>query len=262
MRSSRLKVLHFWLDSCIVNKGEKFELEMACWMNLEGFQVVSSHFWALVCTSLTGRGHRSDQSECWTYSHVAHRSDRWCWSVWLVRAELLQLPCCQVVFCMHSSRELHWFRGSLHVCRGSSLWFFELWFGGLHSLLEHSFVSDVSSRYPCLRGPRFVFFKCSCSLPLFGFRSLVGVSFLFIFSRVTLCGCCQCTHQGGDWVPCVVRGLVDGRFLVWWVIDNVVWTNSWLSIAGAGCGLTGVGAGEEQSWKVVVSEASRCEEDK
>jgi hypothetical protein len=34
--------------------------------------------------------------------------------------------------------ELHWFRGNLHVCRGSSLWFFELWFGGLRSLLEHS----------------------------------------------------------------------------------------------------------------------------
>jgi hypothetical protein len=30
------------------------------------------------------------------------------------------------------------------------------------------------------------------------------------------------------------------------VIDNVVWTDSWLSIAGAGCGLTRVGAGEEQ----------------
>jgi hypothetical protein len=36
---------------------------------------------------------------------------------------------------------------------------FELWFGGLHSLLEHSFVLDVSSCYPCLRGPRLVFFK-------------------------------------------------------------------------------------------------------
>jgi hypothetical protein len=66
LRSSRLKVLHFWLDSCIVNKGEKFELEMACWMYLEGFQVVSSHFWALVCTGLTGRGHRSDRSEWWS----------------------------------------------------------------------------------------------------------------------------------------------------------------------------------------------------
>jgi hypothetical protein len=41
------------------------------------------------------------------------------------------------------------------------------------------------------------------------------VSFLFLFSLVTLCGCCQCTNQGGDWGPCVVRGPVDGRFLVW-----------------------------------------------
>jgi hypothetical protein len=46
------------------------------------------------------------------------------------------------------------------------------------------------------------------------------------------------------------------------VIDNVVWTDSWLSIAGAGCGLTGVGAGEEQVRKVVAGEASRCGEDK
>jgi hypothetical protein len=45
---------------------------------------------------------------------------------------------------------------------------------------------------------------------------------------------------------CVVCGSVDGRFLVWWVIDNMVWTDSWLSIAGAGCGLTVVGAGENK----------------
>jgi hypothetical protein len=64
------------------------------------------------------------------------------------------------------------------------------------------------------------------------------------------------------WGPCVVRGPVDGRFLVWWVIDNVVWTDSWLSIAGAGCSLTRVGACEEQGRKVVAGEASRCGEDK
>jgi hypothetical protein len=38
--------------------------------------------------------------------------------------------------------------------------------------------------------------------------------------------------------------------------------DSWRSIAGAGCGLTGIGAGEEQAQKVVASEAFRCEEDK
>jgi hypothetical protein len=46
------------------------------------------------------------------------------------------------------------------------------------------------------------------------------------------------------------------------VIDSVVWTDSWLSIASAGYGLTGVGAGEEQARKVVAGEASRCGEDK
>jgi hypothetical protein len=46
------------------------------------------------------------------------------------------------------------------------------------------------------------------------------------------------------------------------VIDNIVWTNSWLSIVGVGCGLTGVGAGEEQPRKVIAGEAFRCEEDK
>jgi hypothetical protein len=46
------------------------------------------------------------------------------------------------------------------------------------------------------------------------------------------------------------------------VIDNVVWTDSRLSIAGVGCGLTRVGAGEEQAQKVVAGEASRRGEDK
>jgi hypothetical protein len=46
------------------------------------------------------------------------------------------------------------------------------------------------------------------------------------------------------------------------VIDNIVWTDSWRSITGAGCGLTTVGAGEEQARKVVAGEASRCGEEK
>jgi hypothetical protein len=39
-----------------------------------------------------------------------------------------------------------------------------------------------------------------------------------------------------------------------------VWTDSWLSTAGAGCSLTGVGASEEQAREVVTGEASRCGE--
>jgi hypothetical protein len=44
------------------------------------------------------------------------------------------------------------------MCAGELFVVFELWIGGLRSLLEHSFVSDVSSRFPCLRGSR-LFFK-------------------------------------------------------------------------------------------------------
>jgi hypothetical protein len=134
LRSSRWKVLHFWLNSCFVNKGEKFELEMARWMHLECFQVVSSHFWALVCTGLTGRGHRSDRSECWSYSHVAHRSDRWCRPVWPVRVELLQLPCFQVgcLACIRPGGvalvqgELACVQGELFVVFRALVWWFAL----------------------------------------------------------------------------------------------------------------------------------------
>jgi hypothetical protein len=218
---------------------------------------------------------------------VVHRSDRLRSPVWPVRVLVLFIcwaPVWPVVltgltrqsWVVATGLFAKWFacirpggvaliQGELACVQGELFVVFELWFDGLRSLLEHSFISDVSSRCPCLRGPRLVFFKWSCFLPFLGFRSLVGVfsfiSFLFFFSQVTICVCCQCTHQGGDWGPCVVRGPEDGRFLMWWVIDNIVWTYSWLSIAGAGCGSTGVCAGEEQAWKVISGEASRCGED-
>jgi hypothetical protein len=50
-------------------------------------------------------------------------------------------------------------QGELAYVQGELFVVFELWFGGLRSLFEHSFVSDVSSRCPCLRGLRLVFFK-------------------------------------------------------------------------------------------------------
>jgi hypothetical protein len=45
--------------------------------------------------------------------------------------------------------------GGVCICVGGAL----ICFGGLCSLLEHGFVSDMSSHCPCLRGPRVVFFK-------------------------------------------------------------------------------------------------------
>jgi hypothetical protein len=50
---------------------------------------------------------------------------------------------------------------------------------------------------------------------------------------------------------------VDGRSWLWWVVNNVVWTNSWLSIAGAGCGLICVGVGEEWARKVYALQGLR-----
>jgi hypothetical protein len=50
-------------------------------------------------------------------------------------------------------------QGELAYVQGELLVVFELWIGGLRSFLEHGFVSDVSSRCPCLRGLRLVFFK-------------------------------------------------------------------------------------------------------
>jgi hypothetical protein len=58
-------------------------------------------------------------------------------------------PCCIAAL---AQWELANVQGELFVV-------FELWFGGLRSLFEHGFVSDVSSRCSGLRGPRLVFFK-------------------------------------------------------------------------------------------------------
>jgi hypothetical protein len=50
-------------------------------------------------------------------------------------------------------------QGELAYVQGEHFVLFELWFAGLRSLLEHGFVSNVSSRCPFLRDPRFFFFK-------------------------------------------------------------------------------------------------------
>jgi hypothetical protein len=69
---------------------------------------------------------------------------------------LVAFPCCIVAFvqgeCVLAQGELAYVQGELFVV-------FELWFGVLRSLLEPCSVSDVSSRCPCLRVPRLVFFK-------------------------------------------------------------------------------------------------------
>jgi hypothetical protein len=69
---------------------------------------------------------------------------------------VVAFPCCIFAFvqgeCALAQGEFAYVTGELFVV-------FELWFGDSRSLFEHDFVSDVSSRCPCLRCPRLVFFK-------------------------------------------------------------------------------------------------------
>jgi hypothetical protein len=167
---------HFWL--LVVPRWSSSWL-----MELTGLTSVSVRTYVMLCTGLTGAEDQSDQSEL-----------SWCNCSILWRRFV----------CIHLG-ELHWFRGSLYVCRGLFV-VFELCLGGLCSLLELDFVSVVSRRCPCLRGSRLSTFMWSCSFA-FGWLSIASssfflvISFLFLFSLITKCVCCQCTHQGGDWEP-------------------------------------------------------------
>jgi hypothetical protein len=98
---------------------------------------------------------------------------------------------------------------------------FELWFGGLRSLFEHGFISDVSSRCPCLTGPRlvlhqvilfFAFLWLSITCWSFSFSSFFSFLFLFGYKSCvlsmhssrgrlrTMCG----SRTSGWSLPCVM----------------------------------------------------------
>jgi hypothetical protein len=112
--------------------------------------------------------------------------------------------------------------GGVCICARGAL----VCFRGLRFLLEHGFVLDVSSRCPCLRGSSDL--ALCLSRPSISCWSFFYSFLFFLFSLITKCVCVLSMHSsGGDWGPCVVRGPVDGRFLVWWVIDDVMWTDSW-----------------------------------
>jgi hypothetical protein len=95
-------------------------------------------------------------------------------------------------------------KGDLHMCRGSSFVSFTLVALVVCALcLSLFFVSVVLSHCPCLRGPRLSSFKWSCTLPLFGFQSLVRVSLFVSFLFPFLFGyqmCVLAMHSSrGDW---------------------------------------------------------------
>jgi hypothetical protein len=101
-------------------------------------------------------------------------------------------------------------QGELAYVKGELFVLFELWIGGLCSLLEHSFVSDVSSRCPCLRGPRFVLLQV-----ILLFASLLSFDHLleFLFFPFLF----------GYQILCVVNALIKGE-----IEDHVWFEDRWM----------------------------------
>jgi hypothetical protein len=98
---------------------------------------------------------------------------------------------------------------------------FKLWIGGLCSLLEHGFVSDVSSRCPCLRGPKFVLLQVillfSFSL---AFDRLLEFLFICFFSFLFSLGLLY---------VCVVIALIKGE-----IEDHVLFEDQWMVASWCG----------------------------
>jgi hypothetical protein len=131
-------------------------------------------------TGLTGGGDRSDRCEL----------------------KLLQLLCFQGV-CMHSSRGSCIGSGGACICAGGALCGFSN-FGLVVCALCLSFVLSWMCRAVALAyGFRDLYSSSDLALFLVWlsiacWSFFLFVCFLFLFSLVTLCGCCQRTHQGGD----------------------------------------------------------------
>jgi hypothetical protein len=214
LRSSSLNFFNFWLDSCIANKGEKFDLEMACWTHLEGFQVVSSHFWSLLCTGLTGVSAEPVQILGTGLTGGDDRSDR-------CMLKLLQQPCFQLV-CMHRPGGGALVQGELGCVQGELFVVFELWFRGSRSLLELGFCLGCVEPLPLPKGSEacllqvillFAFVRLSIAC----WSSFLFVSFLFLFSLVTIVWVLSmhstrgrwrtmCGSRTGGWsLPCVMN---------------------------------------------------------
>jgi hypothetical protein len=120
LRSYMLKLFAFCLDSCIVNKGEKFVHALGIWKCLEGVPIGSGKFWAVwYRAGHMGRSNRPQAVRCVAGGLTAwgRRSNR----PGQVEQFLLfaAFPCCIAAFVQ---RECALAQGSLHMCRGSSLW--------------------------------------------------------------------------------------------------------------------------------------------
>jgi hypothetical protein len=121
LRSYMLKLSAFCLDSCIVNKREKFVHALGTWECLEGVPIGSGNFWAVWCRAgLMGRSNRPQAVRCVVGGLTAwgRRSNR------PGQSEQFFALCCFPVLlcCICLGGVCFGSGGSLHMCRGSSLW--------------------------------------------------------------------------------------------------------------------------------------------
>jgi hypothetical protein len=92
--------------------------------------------------------------------------------------------------------ELACVQGELFVVFRAVVWWFALFAWALFCLGCVEPLPLPKGSETCLLQVMLLFAFVWLSITFWSF--FLFVSFHFLFSHVTLCGCCQCTHQGGD----------------------------------------------------------------
>jgi hypothetical protein len=150
---------------------------------LSGFELFLSSGGFPGGIDLTGEGHRSDLCSSQVLGDFAQRSDRWGWSVWPMRAELMQLLCF-----------MRWFGcirpGGVALVQGEHFVVFELgWWFSLFAWAWFYLRCVEPLPLPkrsetCLLQVIFLFDFLWLSIVCWSF--FLFVSFLFLFSRVMI----------------------------------------------------------------------------
>jgi hypothetical protein len=119
LRSYMLKVFAFCLDSCIVNKGEKFVHALGTWECLEGVPIGSGNIGAVWCRAgLLGRSNRPQAVRCGTGGLTAlyRRFNRPGQS-----EQVFSLCCIPALHCCICSGGVCFGSGGACICAGGAL---------------------------------------------------------------------------------------------------------------------------------------------
>jgi hypothetical protein len=227
LRSYMLKLFAFFLDSCIVNKGEKFVHVLDTWKCLEGVPIGSGNFWAVWCrASLLGRSKRPRAVRCvvggltalWRRSNRPGHGE-----------QIFALCCIPVLHCCISSGGVCFGSGGACICAGGALC-------GIRALVRW-FALFVWARFslgcvetlPLPKGskiclPQVILFFAFLWLSIACWGFLLFVSFPFLFSRVLYVGV----------VNALIKGEIEDhlRFEDRWMVASLC--DEWLTML---CGL-------------------------